>query len=55
MLQAERLLLKEALDDPLNQRFILLSDRCTVLHQKLQSVTRISPLLLLPASYSKFC
>ena len=27
MLQAERLLLEEALKDPLNQRFILLSDR----------------------------
>ena len=30
MLQAERLLLKEALQDPLNQRFILLSDRCAL-------------------------
>ena len=29
MIQAERLLLAEALKDPLNHRFILLSDRYT--------------------------
>ncbi|KAG0583955.1 hypothetical protein M758_3G173500 [Ceratodon purpureus] len=32
MLQAERLLLKEALQDPLNQRFILLSDSCVPIY-----------------------
>lgn len=32
MLQAERLLLEEALKDPLNQRFILLSDSCVPLY-----------------------
>jgi hypothetical protein len=32
MLQAERLLLEEALRDPLNQRFILLSDSCVPLY-----------------------
>ena len=41
MLQAERLLLKEALQDPLNQRFILLSDRCTLYYHEFNS--RITP------------
>lgn len=42
MIEAERLLLKNALDDPANQRFVLLSDR-------------LYPIFLIPVCWMLHC